>query len=528
MKKQQSANLAEAFSACSIQELNNPEWFPDSGATSHMTNTPEILDDSAEYTGNERVMDRATGTVLGIGRCENGLYVLDQHHHALVSILSAHKTRAPAQLWHARLGHPNFRSLSSPSSQVPEPVSSSTDAASPTESHVPAIMPSHPPVTSNHHPMITRGKAGIVKPRIELLYNTDASPLQCKETFSHIHKWKSRPSTSSTATVHKKPSATVYCQLCDKEGHLAKRCWSFLKMKKQQSANLAEAFSACSIQELNNPEWFPDSGATSHMTNTPEILDDSAEYTGNERVMVGNGQSLPISHIGSVSTVAPHCSIPLSNVLVVPGIQKNLISISQLTKQLNCRDRATGTVLGIGRCENGLYVLDQHHHALVPEPVSSSTDAASPTESHVPAIMPSHPPVTSNHHPMITRGKAGIVKPSVVRMKVEPEEEHCGVVEARRRIATVVAEEEVLSWGRQEEREVEFCYNSESEGIYKRLHFSPYEALNGSISMDFTLSLVSRSPTPCPSPYWYMHCAIRARFIATPMKIWEVRGLANR
>lgn len=49
-------------------------------------------------------------------------------------------------------------------------------------------------------------------------------------------------------------------------------------------------------------------------------------------------------------------------------------------------------------------------------------------------------------------------------MKVEPEEKNCGVVEARRRITAVLAEEEVLSWGRQEEKEVDFCYNSESEG----------------------------------------------------------------
>ena len=59
-------------------------------------------------------------------------------------------------------------------------------------------------------------------------------------------------------------------------------------MKKQQSAHLVEAFSACSTQELNNLEWFPDSGATSHMTNNPDNLNDPAPYFGNERVMVGN------------------------------------------------------------------------------------------------------------------------------------------------------------------------------------------------------------------------------------------------
>jgi len=39
-----------------------------------------------------------------------------------------------------------------------------------------------------------------------------------------VKKWKSRPSTSSTPSVNMKSSSTssVYCQLCDKEGHLAK------------------------------------------------------------------------------------------------------------------------------------------------------------------------------------------------------------------------------------------------------------------------------------------------------------------
>ncbi|KAL6334726.1 hypothetical protein AAG906_021385 [Vitis piasezkii] len=158
-------------------------------------------------------------------------------------------------------------------------------------------------------------------------------------------------------------------------GHLAKRCWNF-KLKKKQSANLAEAFSDCSIQDFNDSEWFPDSGATSHMTSDTEGVDQPAVYSGNERVMVGNGQSLAISHTGSISSLVPSSPLLLSNVLVVPGIKKNLISISQLTKDNNCcvtfsssgftiQDRVTRVVLGVGRCENGLYVLDRRHHALV-------------------------------------------------------------------------------------------------------------------------------------------------------------------
>ena len=109
-----------------------------------------------------------------------------------------------------------------------------------------------------------------------------------------------------------------------------------MKLKKKQSTNIAEAFSVCTVQDFNNHEWFLDSGATSHITNNPDNLDVSTVYAGNERVLVGNGQSLPISHKGSVSNIIPHSSLVLSNVLVVQPLQKNLISISQLTKKLNC------------------------------------------------------------------------------------------------------------------------------------------------------------------------------------------------
>jgi hypothetical protein len=122
--------------------------------------------------------------------------------------------------------------------------------------------------------------------------------------------------------------------LCDKEGHLAKRCWNFLKLKKKQSTNIAEAFSVCIVQDFNNHEWFLDSGATSHITNNPDNLDVSTVYAGNERVLVGNGQSLPISHKGSVSNIIPHSSLVLSNVLVVQPLQKILFLLVNSQKNL--------------------------------------------------------------------------------------------------------------------------------------------------------------------------------------------------
>ena len=149
-------------------------------------------------------------------------------------------------------------------------------------------------------------------------------------------KWKNGPPPSSRSFAHSKSSSTVHCQLCDNDGHRAKRCWSFLKLKKKQSANIAEVFSTYSIQDLNDSEWFLDSGATFHMTSDTEVVDQPTLYSSNERVMVGNGKSLAISHTSSISSIIPSSSLLLSNVLVVPSIKKNLILISQLTTDNNC------------------------------------------------------------------------------------------------------------------------------------------------------------------------------------------------
>lgn len=57
-------------------------------------------------------------------------------------------------------------------------------------------------------------------------------------------------------------------------------------------------------------------------------LDSFKTYVGKDNVIVSNGASLPITHTG---TVYPSPNIQLLDVLVVPHLTKNLLSISKLT-----------------------------------------------------------------------------------------------------------------------------------------------------------------------------------------------------
>ena len=72
-----------------------------------------------------------------------------------------------------------------------------------------------------------------------------------------------------------------------------------------------------------------DTGASAHMTPSSSTLDAMEPYSGNHKVLVGNGNVLPISHIGSHRF---NSTLHLLDILVVPGLQKNLISISKLTR----------------------------------------------------------------------------------------------------------------------------------------------------------------------------------------------------
>jgi hypothetical protein len=86
--------------------------------------------------------------------------------------------------------------------------------------------------------------------------------------------------------------------------------------------------------------------------------------------MVGNGFELSLTHTGHAHIFSPSSSLSLNNVLVVPDIKKNLLSVSQLTSDYLCyflfndrgfviKDLQTHKVLASGSKEDGFYVL-QH------------------------------------------------------------------------------------------------------------------------------------------------------------------------
>lgn len=66
--------------------------------------------------------------------------------------------------------------------------------------------------------------------------------------------------------------------------------------------------------EPSNSYWYTDSSAFSHMANDATQLTQSTSYLGNDQVLIGNCDTLSITHIGSLK---PTHSLSLHDVLVI-------------------------------------------------------------------------------------------------------------------------------------------------------------------------------------------------------------------
>ncbi|GKF21854.1 hypothetical protein Tco_0070492, partial [Tanacetum coccineum] len=70
-----------------------------------------------------------------------------------------------------------------------------------------------------------------------------------------------------------------------------------------------------------------DTGANSHVTPDLEAMDNSEAYYGDDALHVGNGKGLPILHIGPSKVHSPQKTFSLKNILHVPEISHNHLSV---------------------------------------------------------------------------------------------------------------------------------------------------------------------------------------------------------
>lgn len=91
-----------------------------------------------------------------------------------------------------------------------------------------------------------------------------------------------------------------------------------------------------SVAPIIQPDtsWFPNSGATNHLTNaSPSAHHTCISYTCKGNVVVSNESSLNIFAIGS--TIFPTDSRHLHDMIYTPNVTKNILSVSRFAKDNN-------------------------------------------------------------------------------------------------------------------------------------------------------------------------------------------------
>ena len=136
--------------------------------------------------------------------------------------------------------------------------------------------------------------------------------------------------------------------------------------------------------------WLADSEATDYVISSLNHLSFLKPYTGQEHLTVGNGQNLPITHIGNSLIPASNAPIQLRNVLRVPSIASNLASIHKICHDNNCwcyfnentlliQALATRKTLYKGKSEGGVYPIYPHKatELLLPNKLCNSIQLSS-------------------------------------------------------------------------------------------------------------------------------------------------------
>ncbi|CAH9113207.1 unnamed protein product, partial [Cuscuta epithymum] len=128
--------------------------------------------------------------------------------------------------------------------------------------------------------------------------------------------------------------------------------------------------------------WIIDSGASEHITCDDKNLFNILIQPSQPAVQIPNGEFVPVSAVGSI--YLPN-GLYLRRVLYVPQFRCNLLSVSQLTSDLNCtftfssdlcilQNTSSRKLIGVGKLCNGLYYIEEQRSEGIAMSVASSSD----------------------------------------------------------------------------------------------------------------------------------------------------------
>jgi len=166
-----------------------------------------------------------------------------------------------------------------------------------------------------------------------------AGKIADSETALHVRTQKSR---------YKGKYRGPRCFSCNDFGHISSACQKskvkdenkntkYEKRNKETNKETKAFLSVFSTGSVNEKNWYLDSGATAHVTMDDEWLNGKSRSTG-EQVITANKDKLSALSTGDIDLQIINededvSTIKVKDVLYVPGISANLLSVSKIAKK---------------------------------------------------------------------------------------------------------------------------------------------------------------------------------------------------
>lgn len=159
-----------------------------------------------------------------------------------------------------------------------------------------------------------------------------------------------------------KKTKVIKCYNCG-GNHFKSKCPELKGKNSDEKEKVLLAFTA----SANSGTWYIDSGATSHMTNEKNTVERLMK-SSKDHVTAANGDSMEVIGIGDVrKCISGKNDLLIKNVLVIPNICANLLSVVQLVlkdyvvffSKNGCKIiDENDNVIATGRLENDMFVLN--------------------------------------------------------------------------------------------------------------------------------------------------------------------------
>lgn len=123
----------------------------------------------------------------------------------------------------------------------------------------------------------------------------------------------------------------TYCHYCNIPGHETKDCRKLAQFLKEYNVSVNPptnpiANTTMARTTAPTPAWMFDTGASHHVTADRSSLHTMSEYGGPDEIVLGNGKTLSISHVGHSKLPTSTRTLSLNNVLYVPTLRNNLVA----------------------------------------------------------------------------------------------------------------------------------------------------------------------------------------------------------